>query len=100
MALDHLKRLVELNVLLESDNEGATMYSPDPLYMRMQVLRELLDEHGRQGLDELRDELQEQMDALEGREQDLAEYRLGLVEEATDVRERYTSRPLHTSRTE
>lgn len=57
-ARDHLERLVELNVLLESESGGTALYSPDPLHVRLQTLRELLEEHDRDGLIELKADLQ------------------------------------------
>ena len=63
-ARDHLERLVELNVLLESASGGATLYSPDPLHLRLQTLRELLEEHDRDGLIELKANLQAEIEEL------------------------------------
>jgi hypothetical protein len=57
-ARDHLERLVELNVLLGSESSGTALYSPDPLHVRLQTLRELLEEHDRDGLIELKADLQ------------------------------------------
>ena len=61
-ARDHLQRLVEMNVLQTSTGDGATHYAPDPLYTRMQALRDLLDGRDRDGLLQLRGELQEQVE--------------------------------------
>ncbi|GGL68365.1 DUF7342 family protein [Halocalculus aciditolerans] len=61
-ARDHLQRLVEMNVLQTSSGETATRYAPDPLYTRMQALRDLLDSRDRDDLLELRSDLQEQIE--------------------------------------
>ena len=61
-ARDHLERLVELNVLLKSDQDGAALYAPDPLHTRIQMLRDLLEEHDRDGLIQLKTSLQSQIE--------------------------------------
>lgn len=61
-ARDHLQRLVEMNVLRTVTGETATHYEPDPLYTRMQALRELLDGRDRDDLLALRGDLQEQVE--------------------------------------
>lgn len=61
-ARDHLERLVDMNVLLKSDYEGTTTYSPDPLHTRMQTLRDLLDSHDHDDLIRLKAEMQEQVE--------------------------------------
>jgi len=58
-ARDHLERLVEMNVLQRIE-ERAVLYQPDPLYTRMQALRELLAEHDLDDLVALRASLLEQ----------------------------------------
>lgn len=60
-ASNHLQCLVDLDVLVEVAGEGLTRYHPDPNYSRMQALRELYDQHNREGLLELRAELKEHM---------------------------------------
>lgn len=60
-ARNHLERLVDLTVLLKSEQNGTTQYSPDPLHTRMQTLRELLEQHDRDGLIELKADLQSQI---------------------------------------
>ncbi len=62
-ARDHLERLVDLNVLLEHDRDGAMLYAPDPLHTRLQTLRDLLTEHDRDGLIQLKTELQSRIEA-------------------------------------
>jgi predicted ArsR family transcriptional regulator len=57
-ARDHLDRLVEMNVLLAVEREGRTVYAPDPLYTRVRTLRDLLEEHDRDGLLALKAEMQ------------------------------------------
>jgi hypothetical protein len=61
-ARDHLERLVNLNVLLKTERDDGAFYSPDPLHTRMQTLRDLLEEHDRNGLIELKAELQSQIE--------------------------------------
>ena len=51
-ARDHLRRLVEMDVMLEETGEGPTTYYPDPAYMRYREVRTLAREHDR---DELTD---------------------------------------------
>lgn len=62
-ARDHLERLVDLNILLKSDEKGTTQYSSDPLHTRIQTLRDLLNQHDRNGLIQLKADLQEQIEA-------------------------------------
>ncbi|MFB6227285.1 MAG: ArsR family transcriptional regulator [Halobacteriales archaeon] len=61
-ARDHLERLVNLNVLLKTERDDGALYSPDPLHTRVQTLRDLLEEHDRNGLIELKAELQSQIE--------------------------------------
>jgi len=119
-ARDHLERLVDLNILLKSDDKGTTYYSPDPLHTRIQTLRDLLDRHDRNGLIQLKADLQEQIegwhdkygvdspDALRDRaaatdtaadtrdikravrDWELVEYRLSIVEDAIENYTTYT----------
>ncbi|MCH7660396.1 MAG: ArsR family transcriptional regulator, partial [Euryarchaeota archaeon] len=60
-ARNHLERLVEMNVLLESEKGGTSMYSPDPLHIRMQTLRDLLDTYDHDDLIRLKTDLQERI---------------------------------------
>ena len=64
-ARDHLERLVDLNVLLKTERDGGTFYSPDPLHVRIQTVRDLLEEHDRDGLIDLKIELQSQLEDWE-----------------------------------
>ena len=61
-AREHLERLAEMNVLLKTDDQGTTLYAPDPLHTRMQTLRELLDAHDHDGLLALKVDLQAQIE--------------------------------------
>lgn len=61
-ARDHLERLVGLNVLLKTERDDGAVYSPDPLHTRIQTLRDLLEEHNRNGLIDLKAELQSQLE--------------------------------------
>lgn len=61
-AHDHLDRLVDLNVLREVPGESATLYEPDPLHVRIQTIRDLLEEHDRADLVELKRSLQEEIE--------------------------------------
>ncbi len=64
-ARDHLERLVKLTVLLKTERDDGARYSPDPLHTRIQTLRGLLEEHDRDGLIELKIELQSQIEDWE-----------------------------------
>jgi hypothetical protein len=64
-ARNHLERLVSLNVLLKTEHDDGTLYSPDPLHTRIQTLRDLLEEHDRDGLIELKAEVQSKIEAWE-----------------------------------
>lgn len=57
-ARNHLERLVEMNVLLKTNREGTALYTPDPLYVRVQTIRDLLDEYDHDGLIGLKEDLQ------------------------------------------
>jgi hypothetical protein len=61
----HLERLVTLNVLLNTEHEDGALYSPDPLHTRIQTLRDLLEEHDRDGLIRLKVELQSKLEDWE-----------------------------------
>ncbi|WP_265112049.1 DUF7342 family protein [Halosolutus halophilus] len=64
-ARDHLERLVNLNVLLKTERDDGALYSPDPLHTRIQTLRDLLEEHDRDGLIDLKIELQSKIEDWE-----------------------------------
>jgi hypothetical protein len=120
-ARNHLERLVDLNVLLKTERDDGTLYSPDPLHVRIQTVRDLLEEHDRDGLIDLKIELQSRIedwetdysvdspDELRSRaaetdtasqtrefkktasDWELARYRLSVLEDAIDNYETYTS---------
>lgn len=111
-ARNHLDRLVDMNVLLESERDGTARYEPDPLHARFGTLRDLLDEYDRDGLIELKADLQERIESWQAeyevdspdelralaaetdtagetrtitetiRDWELVAYRLGIVEDA------------------
>lgn len=113
-ARGHLERLVEMSVLRKVERRGHARYAPDPLHTRLQTLRELLDEHDHEGVIALKEDLQGRIEAWRtehgvdspeslrelaadtetveetatvrrtASEWELAEYRLGIVEEAID----------------
>jgi len=61
-ANNHLKRLVEMNVIRTVAGENATRYEPDPLYARFRTLRELIANHDHEQLLKLRADLQLQIE--------------------------------------
>lgn len=65
-AHDHLKRLAEMNAIRTVAGEDATRYEPDPLYARFRTLRRLIDEHDHKELLELKADLQQEIEELEG----------------------------------
>lgn len=64
-ANDHLKRLVEMDVIRAVEGSDATRYEPDLLYARFRMLRRLIDEHDHQELLALKSETQQRIEALE-----------------------------------
>jgi predicted ArsR family transcriptional regulator len=52
-ARGHLRRLVEMDVLLDETENGRTTYYPDPGYMRYREVRALAREHDRDELVEI-----------------------------------------------
>ena len=92
-ARSHLERLVEMNVLLKTDREGTALYTPDPLYVRVRTLRDLLEEYDHDGLIGLKEDLQERIrtwqdeydvDALEALRERAAEAEQ--VEQTSEIR--------------
>lgn len=65
-ARNHLERLVSLNVLLKTERDDGALYSPDPLHTRIQTLRDLLEEHDRDGLIDLKVDLLSKIEEWEG----------------------------------
>ena len=51
-ARDHLRRLIDLGVVAETEDGGTRHYYPDPLYTRLRDIRELLEETTKQELSE------------------------------------------------
>jgi DNA-binding transcriptional ArsR family regulator len=51
-ARDHLRRLIELGVVATAEEDGVTQYSPDPLYIRLRDIRELVTEKTKRQLTE------------------------------------------------
>ncbi|WP_424014974.1 DUF7342 family protein [Halorubrum xinjiangense] len=62
-ARDHLRRLVELSVVTETDEDGTSHYYPDPLYTRLRDIRSLLEETTKQELAEQATELKDNIAA-------------------------------------
>ena len=119
-ARDHLERLVNLSVLLKTERDGGTLYSPDPLHVRIRTVRNLLEEHDRDGLIDLKIELQSRIEDWEtdysvdspgelrsraaetdtasrtrelkktARDWELARYRISVLEDAIEYYEVYT----------
>lgn len=79
-AREYLDRLAGLGVVLKSEKEGTSVYSPDPLHTRLMGIRDLLEEHDRGDLIEMRSEIEADSDA----HSDLVEYRLSLIEDAIE----------------
>lgn len=52
-ARGHLKRLVEMDLVLEREGDGPTTYYPDPGYVRYREVRTLVREHDRDDLVEI-----------------------------------------------
>lgn len=66
-AHDHLKRLVEMDVVRVVRGEDATLYEPDPLYARFRTVRRLIDDHDHEELVELKAEVQGRIEAIRTR---------------------------------
>lgn len=94
-ARDHLERLVALNVLRESEQNGTAHYAPDPLHARMQTLRDLLEEHDRDSLIQLKIDLQSRIEDWQ------SEYGVdspdGLRERAAETGESTRTREIRTA---
>ena len=54
-----------MHVLVATDRQGTTLYSPDSLYQRAQTIREFLDEYDHDGLITLKEDLLEQIETWE-----------------------------------
>lgn len=90
-ARKHLARLESLGVMRSIDEEATTLYKPDPLYLRMQSLREVLDDHDLDGLIEKKAELRESVEELkadyDAEEPDALRRRATDVDDAAEIRE-------------
>ncbi len=119
-ARSHLDRLAEMNVLLQITDDGTVRYTADPLHVRAQTLRELLDEHSHEELISLKTEIQTKIESWQSeyevtssealrkqagqtetaaatkavretaRDWELTEYRLEMVEDAIENYRTYT----------
>jgi hypothetical protein len=81
----HLKQLTDLNIILKEKQNGTTFYAPDPLYTRMQAVRDLINKHDSDELIQMRKELQT-LSEENTSEDELLQYRIGLVKEAISTR--------------
>lgn len=90
-ARKHLGRLEKLGVVLTVDEGGTTKYEPDPLYLRMQSLREVLAENDLDELVEKKAGLQESLEGLkadyDAEGPDELRQRAADVEDAAEIRE-------------
>lgn len=78
-ARDHLRRLIDLGVVMATEQNGTRQYYPDPLYTRLRDVRELLE-------DTTKRELSEQAAALK---EDIAEWKAEYDADSPDtLRER------------
>ncbi|WP_241434348.1 winged helix-turn-helix domain-containing protein [Natronorubrum tibetense] len=78
-ARDHLRRLIDLGVVMATEQDGVRHYYPDPLYTRLRDIRELLE-------DTTKRELSEQAVALK---EDIAEWKAEYDADSPDaLRER------------
>ncbi|MFA9518123.1 winged helix-turn-helix domain-containing protein [Halopenitus sp. H-Gu1] len=78
-ARDHLRRLIDLGVVVAIEQDGPRHYYPDPLYTRLRDVRELLE-------DTTKRELSEQAAALK---EDISEWKAGYDADSPDaLRER------------
>jgi predicted ArsR family transcriptional regulator len=62
-ARDHLRRLIDLGVVMPVDGDGGRRYYPDPLYTRLRDIRELLDGSTKRQLSERAVELKREIAA-------------------------------------
>ena len=60
-ARTHLDQLVEVGVLVADTDTDPKTYAPDPIYQRFQTIRELLAEHDRDDLEQLKANLRGQI---------------------------------------
>jgi DNA-binding transcriptional ArsR family regulator len=83
-AQKHLSELADAGVVEAVDDGGERRYAPNPGYEREQEIRRLAEEHDRDDLARLRQELTECAGQSEEQERRLIEYRLGLVDNAIE----------------
>lgn len=78
-ARDHLRRLIDLGIVMGTEQNGTHQYYPDPLYTRLRDVRELLE-------DTTKRELSEQASALK---EDISEWKVEYDADSPDaLRER------------
>lgn len=82
-ARTYLSQLVDLGLVRETESGRATNYYPEPLYTRMQDLRELFDTYDHEGLLEQRADLQSKLDDIKNKYD--ADSPTALREQAADV---------------
>jgi len=74
-AREHLERLVDVSALSKNEHEDTIRYATDPLYLRLQILRDLIDNNDRDELVQLKDGLQDEIKGWRN------EYEVGTPEE-------------------
>ncbi|MGM0605086.1 MAG: DUF7342 family protein [Halobacteriota archaeon] len=62
-ARDHLRRLIDLGVVMLTENNGTRHYYPDPLYTRLRDVRGLLEDTTKRELSEQAAALKEDIEA-------------------------------------
>lgn len=62
-ARNHLRQFTDLGVVTATDDDGIRQYYPDPLYTRLQGVRESLEEMSKQQLSEYAAELKDDIEA-------------------------------------
>lgn len=65
-ARKHLNKLSELGIILEDEKNGTTTYSVDPLYLRMNSVRNYIDEYELDDLITLKASLQDDIEEITG----------------------------------
>lgn len=61
-ARDHLRRLIDLGVVMATEQNGTRHYYPDPLYTRLRDVRELLENTTKQELSERAEAMKEDIE--------------------------------------
>ncbi|MFO7925930.1 MAG: winged helix-turn-helix domain-containing protein [Halobacteriota archaeon] len=62
-ARDHLRRLIDLGVVMATEQDGTRHYYPDPLYTRLRDVRELLEDTTKRELSEQAAALKQDIEA-------------------------------------